>query len=352
MTAHRWILRHSITLPSADEQALFLLRPFAHSPKRKRLFTEKDAFLLIQQTALSVGCATTPQTWWPTLCSITSFKRRTVRRRRAFGLFSDKVKDVLGLEDSDAAAELYDAIERRLDERQMTYLRERFSHQAISTEISGLAHLEASLEKGRGAILWNTAALGDTIVTKRALSEAGVPAYQLSVRSHGFSQSSFAVRNLNPGQIAVEDRYLAGRVWFDGDDAVQATREVVRLLKGNVPVLFANSLFAGRSFVAVSAGAKFYWPMATTPLSIAAKLNVPLHIVTTIEQEAFSRYITHISPALSSNGADASATGADSRIAALAVNARNILIDFTRANPDQIRLWDALIDPSDIRLQD
>lgn len=343
MTTSDWTLRQTVSAPTTEEVAHFLQRSPGRGPKRQRLFTEKDLFLMVQHAVLSLAAATMPEGWWPGICRITSFKRRITRRRRELAPFRAKLNDVLRVSDEAELTALYDTVQARRDQRHLTYLRERSPRRSVTTRVLGGAYLDASLANGSGAVLWNSPALADTIITKRALWEAGVPAYQLSVRSHGFSQSRFAVQNVNPGQIAVEDRYLAGRIWFDGDDAVRATREVMRRLKSNAPVLFTNSQFSGRSFIAVPVGARFCLPLATTPLSIALKPGVPLHMVTTIEETPFGCYSTHISPALTPReGALAGDT--DTRIADLALQARDILLNFARAYPDQIRIWDSLIE--------
>lgn len=182
------------------------------------------------------------------------------------------------------------------------------------------------------------------IVTKQTMSSAGYPFHQLSVHSHGFSQSYFAVRHLNPAQIRLEDRFLAGRIRFEGRDTVHATRAVMDRLRQKGIVLSENSLFAGRSFVAVPAGRRYYLPFPTTPLSIAVRKGVPLHIVTTIEVEPFARYVTHIHPAFVP-GESTAAGREDAAIVALAAQARDIVLAHARANPDQVRIWDNLFDP-------
>lgn len=347
LTLHRRVDR-----PQVAEPALFLVRRSSQNPRRPRRFTEKDLFLLLRQAILGLGAATTPRGWWPTLCRATSQRRRISRSRKELPQFTEKVNDVLGPLSDVEIAGLFAAIQRRLHERQMTYLRERFSRQPMTAGVAGLEHLEASLARGSGAILWNTPALGDTIVTKRALADAGHPGYQLSVHEHGFSQSPFAVRHVNPGQIAVEDRYLAGRIWFEGDDTVRATRDVLRRLKRNAPVIFTNSLHAGRSFVAVPVGSRFFLPLATTPLSIAARMAVPLHVVTTIEVEPFAHYVTHVSEDLAPGGDIPAPPDSDVRIADMALRARDAILGFARTHPDQIRIWDSLLDPADCSSDD
>ncbi len=343
MTIHR-----SVDIPQIGEKALFLVRQ-PSEPRKQRKFTETDLFLMILQSTLGLGAAMTPRSWWPALCRVTSQRRTISRKRKELALFTEKVKDVLGPRDDIEIARLFAAMQRRLHERQMTYLRERFSRQRITTEVRGIENLQASIARGSGAILWNTPSLSDTIVAKRALATAGYPGYQLSVPQHGFSQSRFAVRYINPGQIAVENRFLAGRIWFEESDTIRATRDVLRRLRQNGPVIFTNSQFAGRSFVGVPAGARFFLPLATTPLSIAAKKAVPLHVVTTIEIEPFAHYVTHISEDLADVHPVATATDADAHIAEMALRARDIMMDFARSHPDQIRIWDSLLDPADCK---
>ncbi len=329
--------------PGRDERLLFFVRSAKSGGRKERWFSEKDASLLLLWGGLGLAALAMPPARWPGICRLTSLPRAARRERRELSPFSEMADAVLGLRDPAAVSELYRATHRRLHERHMTYLRERFSHAGVETEVTGLDHLRRSLERGSGAILWVTPTLGDTIVTKRALASAGVLAWQLSVRSHGFSQSRFAVRCLNPGQIAVEDSYLAGRIWFEGKDAVSATREVMRRLKQNLPVLFANSLFSGRAFLGVPVGGAYILPLPTTPISIAAKAGVSLHVVTTIETAPFARYVTAISEALSVDDGPAKLPN-DARVASLALRARDIIAGQLRAYPDQLRLWDRLID--------
>ena len=333
-------------VPGSAETAVFFTQESGNDSRKQRRFSEKDLTLSLLQAILGLAAATTPPSFWAQVCRVTAWPKTLKGRRRELAGFSARVGDVLRRSDIDAA-QLFARTQQRLHERQMTYLRERFSQHQPVTDVEGLEHLQASLAQGKGVILWNTPALSDVVVTKRALAAAGHAAHQLSVRSHGFSQSKFAVRHLNPGQIAVEDRYLAGRIWFEGADAMSATREVMRRLQKNLPVLFTNSLFAGRSFVGVPVGDAFVLTMPTTPLSIAAKAGVPLHVVTTVEHASFSHYVTHISPALSVGDIALPGMTMDARLAALALQARDILVPLLRQYPDQIRLWDRLVDTAE-----
>lgn len=146
-------IRDELEIRGTGERGLFLLRLPQRAARRERRFTEKDAFLLLQHGVLGLGAAALPRSTWPALCSVTSARRWFMRRRGELAPFRDKLQDVLGCDDPVAGAALYRALHRRLDERSVTYLRERFSRQPAVMELAGGEHLEASLRLGRGVML-------------------------------------------------------------------------------------------------------------------------------------------------------------------------------------------------------
>ena len=327
---------------STKETVHFCVRPLPQNGRRRRVFTEKDLLQLILQGVLAATVRLLPPDAWRRVCAVTSAARAASRRRKYLQIFAARVADVLGPKSEGTAPKLFASVQRRLHERQITCIRENTSWPPPMTEVDGIGHLEASLAAGRGAILWNTPALGDTIVTKRALATAGHPVHQLSVRSHGYSQSPFAIRYLNPRQLAVEDRFLAGRIFFEGENTVRAMREVTRRLGRNAVVMFTNSTFAGRSFVLVPFGECLFLPLATSPMNLAVRLGVPLHVVSTVETEPFLRYRTTISPDMRFEKAKADALEDDEAVARAALRVRDVLRSTVHEAPDQIRLWDTL----------
>lgn len=336
----------TIHVAGRDEAVIACFRDHPTAPK-PRLFTEKDAQLVLLHGALALGARVLPVRRWAGLCRATAAPKRARHRRKQLAQFSHKMAAVLGAGGSTDPAALLDRYQARLHERHLTYLRENIRPDPVDFTFTGLGGLEASLAAGRGAILWVTPALADTIVTKRALASVGLRGMQLSVHSHGFSQSRFAVARINPGQIAVEDRFLAGRVKFAGRDTVNAKRRVLANLGQGRLVLFANTQFAGRAFLAVPFGAGYVLPLARTPLSIAVRRNVPIHMVTTVETDSFRRYHVTISDDLRNMGASPQENGTPDaalhKTAAMALVARDILRDALQQAPDQIRLWDALV---------
>ncbi len=337
MAEDRFEITRRIERPSAAETVLAMTRPHPSPPKPRR-FTEKDLQLVLLHGALALGARLLPTRLWGALCRLTAAPKAGRLRRKGMAAFRPRATAVLGpLGDRDAAR-LFDRQRQRLFERHLTYLREHIRPDPVQFEFDGLDRLFASLAGGRGAILWVTPGLADTIVTKRALAQAGVRAFQVSVRSHGFSQSRFAVRHINPGQLAAEDRHLGGRILFDGDDTHTVTRQILTHLGAGQAVLFANSRFAGRSFLAVPFAPGFLLPLASTPLSIAARKGVPIHIVTGVETDSFRSYRIAISADLRI-GLDP----AEDAQAAMALRARDHLRAALRDAPDQIRLFDSLI---------
>ncbi len=76
----------------------------------------------------------------------------------------------------------------------------------------GLEHLEASLEKGSGVVLWMGNFTAYSLVGKMALHQAGHRVTHLSEPYHGFSITRFGVLFLNPVCTCIENRYIADRI--------------------------------------------------------------------------------------------------------------------------------------------
>jgi len=96
----------------------------------------------------------------------------------------------------------------------------RFWRPAI--RLNGEAHLRRALESNRGTILWVTDSSFSTLIVKMALHNAGYQACQLSRPGHGFSDTDFGIRFLNPIWTGVENRFIAERVLIVGEDAKDA----------------------------------------------------------------------------------------------------------------------------------
>jgi len=103
--------------------------------------------------------------------------------------------------------------------------------------LSGTVHLRKALAAGRGAILWVTETSFSTLIVKMALQNAGYRACQLSRPGHGFSDSPFGVRFLNPVWTRVENRFIAERVLIIGESAAKAMTTLRARLAANRVVI-------------------------------------------------------------------------------------------------------------------
>jgi lauroyl/myristoyl acyltransferase len=115
--------------------------------------------------------------------------------------------------------------------------------------LAGLAHLEAALARGRGAILWVGFTVYGDLVAKMAFHRARLAVSHLSRASHGFSGTRFGLRVLNPIQTAVEDRYLGERVLLAPSGAGAALNALAARLADNRVVTFTVHRNARRPMV-------------------------------------------------------------------------------------------------------
>lgn len=114
---------------------------------------------------------------------------------------------------------------------------------------SGFELLSAAVAAGRGAVLWVSDFAGAGDVTKIALAQAGHRVNHLSRIEHGFSESWFGIRYLNPLRIRLELRYLNERVVFDRMHPSTAMLHLARHLRANGVVTIAAGAQEGRTIV-------------------------------------------------------------------------------------------------------
>jgi lauroyl/myristoyl acyltransferase len=97
--------------------------------------------------------------------------------------------------------------------------------------LRGEEHLNAVLERGKGAILWVAHFAFNGGITKMALHRHGHQVSHLSRPEHGFSKTRFGIACLNPVRCAPEDRYLQQRIVYDRHAPSTAMRRMMRVLK-------------------------------------------------------------------------------------------------------------------------
>ena len=147
-------------------------------------------------------------------------------------------------------------------------------------DLLGAEHLQAALERGRGAILWVGFFQYYSLVSKIALHRAGVAVSHLSHPRHGFSGSRFGVGVLNRLYTSIEDRYLRARVNLSLETPLPAMRTLARRLEANGAVSITAREAASRpAVVPFLAGAI---PLATGAPDLAYMTGaalLPLHTV-------------------------------------------------------------------------
>jgi lauroyl/myristoyl acyltransferase len=311
--------------------------PAAPNRPHDRVFRGGD----LRETAVyflsALAVRSLPEGAWPFVAD--GFARFSSRKSARSEKFRSAVGAVLGDEIAEREIPGLHASAIRHGHRRRLYIAATCRRRgwSPSIELIGRERLDRARAGGRGTILWFDNFAHFAIIGKRAFAEAGYPLWHLGSHLHGFSTTRYAVRFLNPRQIAVEGRYLAGRIMFDNHTLVTATRRVVEILAGNGFMAITNNANLGKS-VRFPFGKEARLPIATTPLRLAAGRGVPLLPVSVIEVEPFSRYRVAIGPEIT-----APAGGPEREaIAAMAAGYTDYLLPLVRAHPDQWSGWSAL----------
>ena len=97
-------------------------------------------------------------------------------------------------------------------------------------EIAGGEHVSAALKRGRGIVLLGGTFSFNHLVSKMAFHRLGLQVSHFSRPTHGFSDTNFGIRYINPICRVVEDRYLGERLITE----VSATPDALRLVRARL----------------------------------------------------------------------------------------------------------------------
>jgi hypothetical protein len=313
--------------------------------KRRRALTEIDLRLLARLALQAGTVALTPRAAWPRLCRSIAMLRRRRHLRKRFPLFRQGAEAVLGPMDDAASVALFDEWRVMLHAQSMAMLQDAIRPASITLHVTGAETLrqnEASEgETPRGAILWASPFAFQGLWGKRALMEAGIRAHQVSSTLHGPSRTRFGGAMVNPFWVLRENRYLAGRLVFDPDEAALVTRRAMRVLSQGGIVIFTNIPFSGTSFARLPFGAAARVSMATTPAALALRHGFALHAVTTLSRAPLQEVELRISPDLT-RIVPAEDRRDDRGLAAVLVAVRDIMLEAATERPEEFMGWPAL----------
>jgi lauroyl/myristoyl acyltransferase len=165
----------------------------------------------------------------------------------------------------------------------------------VPVQVVGLEHLAAALESGAGAVLWVGRFAWASIITKMGLHRAGVSVTHLSRPTHGFGESDFAVRWLNPAWTRIEERFLRERIVLGPGAETAALRALRRRLEDNGVVSITVGDEAARTVGVSVLGVPRR--LATGPMHLALTSRVPLIPVFTVRDEG-GRFVVALEPPL------------------------------------------------------
>lgn len=324
-----------------DQRAATLFRRQISEFHQQRHFTFSDAREVLLDEILKAAAYALPPRFWPIICSTLSLPTGILQRARKFPDFRTRLELVCGSLENTTARRIFFRRQARLSERKMTVFREAIRPDPVHIEFRGADALDRSLKKGRGVILWSTDMMFRSVVEKRGLWKAGYRPNQISHRVHGFSYSRFGIQHLNPKVVETESAYLAERVVFSWKSSARAIRRVTELLKNGEVVIFTNNITAGSRFLEIALPDAGFLTMSGGPPALSQKLGIPIHTITTVETEAFTRYTTTISEDLS--GSPAGSENIELQ-ADIAFRAADEMMKIIRQVPDQYLPW-GMIEP-------
>lgn len=196
------------------------------------LFVAKDLLQPAAMLALGLIAWSTPERFWSVFGRPLGFLTACLHPRRTRSAIRE-IKLALGERKTRLSPSLLEIRFRadKLEERLQLLREYRPDGWRPQIRVVGREHIERALDRGHGAILW--VCLMHELVTKKALHQAGFSISHLSTFRHGFSNSHFGLRVINPLLISIENRYLDERIVIRLGDSLSYIRKLERKLRNN-----------------------------------------------------------------------------------------------------------------------
>lgn len=115
--------------------------------------------------------------------------------------------------------------------------------------LEGREHLEAAAKAGNGAVLWIARFSFAALAEKMVIARNGFEVHHVSRPQHGFSNTAFGMKYLNPIRVKSEYRYAAGRILINSDRPANSMNEARKLLRANKFVSIASGTTEGQVLV-------------------------------------------------------------------------------------------------------
>jgi hypothetical protein len=212
-------------------------------PGPRPLIGLRDFVILIMIFVLGLIAWIVSERVWPVFTNIFGFISACINPSRTLSGI-DKIKRVISGRFFKPAATFIElhVLAARF-EQHLQYLREyRPGGWRPRIRIIGREHIDRALDCGHGGILWIAPFSSELLVVKKALWGAGYAISHLSRYSHGFSQTRFGLRFLNPIWIKIENRYVAERFVIPASGELGWLRKLeVRLRENRVVSINCNN---------------------------------------------------------------------------------------------------------------
>jgi lauroyl/myristoyl acyltransferase len=274
-----------------------------------------------------------PERWWAPLWRA-SIRLPWMNHRRAIDRTAKSIAEALGDVSMANARSIARGIKASVFEIRFQDLRAwRPGSWKPKLSLEGETHLIEALQGGKGAVLWVSPTVFNSLPTKIALHAKGYKVSHLSSPGHGYSETRFGVDVLNRIRCIPEDRYLAQRIVFDSEAPTTAMRRMMRTLKAGeiVSIVAANTegfeMVEGRIFGG-------FLPVAVGAPRLAALTGAPLLPTFVMRDRALGFRIV-IEPPIPLDPKQV----ADQRTIAAATEFLRRSEAWVRRHPEQWRAW-------------
>ena len=200
--------------------------------------SSRDGVVGAMMSALTVAAWTLPEARWPAVAE--RLARFRIARRGP--LSSDEramVAIVVGSRPANWVDEVY--WPKALGHKYLSWMQILACHGPRrwrpTCRLIGREHVDRALEGGRGVVLFTATFAYKDLMAKAAFAQAGYSVSHVSKDTHGFSETRFGKRWLNPIYTSVEERFLKERMVFGGSDTKAVIAKVRDRLKRNGAVM-------------------------------------------------------------------------------------------------------------------